>query len=79
LRVNRLVGWADRTAREGALFAGALCWYLVGRLFVGFFWRDEQIVGTLNVEQALALISLMVIALAYGIVRVAVGRRSRRG
>jgi phosphatidylglycerol:prolipoprotein diacylglycerol transferase len=78
LRVNRLVAWADRTAREGALFAGALGWFLLGRLFVGFFWRDEQVIGPLNAEQALALVSLLVIVLAYGIVRLVAGRRSPR-
>jgi prolipoprotein diacylglyceryltransferase len=69
LRVHRLVAWADRSAREGALFGGALGWFLVGRLWVGFFWRDEPIVGGLNVEQMLALISLMVVLLAYGVTR----------
>jgi prolipoprotein diacylglyceryltransferase len=78
LRVNRLVGWADRSAREGALFAGALGWFLLGRLLVGFFWRDEQIIGPLNAEQVMALISLLVIVFAYGIVRVAAARRSHR-
>jgi phosphatidylglycerol:prolipoprotein diacylglycerol transferase len=68
LRVNPLVGWADRTAREGVLFAGALVWFLLGRLFVGYFWRDEKIVGPLNVEQALAFMSLLLIVLAYGAV-----------
>lgn len=75
LRVNPLVGWADRTAREGTLFAGALGWFLLGRLFLGYFWRDEAIVGGLNVEQALALMSLLLIVLAYGIVHLAPGRR----
>ncbi len=76
LRVNRLVGWADRTAREGALFAGALGWFLLGRLVVGYFWRDDPIVGGLNVEQALALTSLVLIVLAYGIVHLTSGRRA---
>lgn len=67
LRVHHLVGWADRSAREGALFAGALGWFLLGRLLVGYFWRDEAIVGGLNVEQALALISMMVALLTYGV------------
>jgi len=75
LRVNRLVGWADRTAREGRLFAGALGWFLLGRLLVGYFWRDEVIVGSLNVEQALALMSLMLAVLGYGIVHFVSGAR----
>jgi phosphatidylglycerol:prolipoprotein diacylglycerol transferase len=68
IRVNRLVAWTDRTAREGALFAGALGWFLLGRLVVGYTWRDEQIVGGLNVEQTLALISMMVALLVYAAV-----------
>jgi prolipoprotein diacylglyceryltransferase len=67
LRVNRLVAWADRTAREGALFAGALGWFLLGRLVVGYTWRDEAIVGGLNVEQTLALITMMLALLLYGV------------
>jgi hypothetical protein len=67
VRVNRLVAWADRTAREGALFAGALGWFLLGRLVVGYTWRDEPIVGGLNVEQTLALITMMIALLFYGV------------
>lgn len=66
LRVHRLVAWADRSAREGALFAGTLGWFLLGRLLIGYTWRDEPIVGGLNVEQTLALISMMLVLLAYG-------------
>jgi prolipoprotein diacylglyceryltransferase len=76
LRVNRLVGWADRTAREGALFAGALGWFLLGRLVVGYFWRDEQTVGGLNVEQALALVTLLLALLVYGVKRFGGNARS---
>ncbi len=68
LRVHRLVAWADRASREGALFAGALGWFLLGRLTVGYTWRDEQIVGGLNVEQTLALICMMVALLVYGLI-----------
>ena len=67
VRVHHLVAWADRTAREGALFAGALGWFLLGRLVVGYFWRDEPIVGGLNVEQTLALMSMMVALLVCGV------------
>lgn len=65
VRVHHFVAWADRSAREGALFAGALGWFLLGRLVVGYLWRDEAIVGGLNVEQALALISMLVTLLIY--------------
>ena len=67
VRVNHWVAWADRSAREGALFAGALGWFLLGRLVVGYTWRDEQIVGGLNVEQTLALITMMIALLFYGV------------
>lgn len=67
-RVHRLVAWADRTSREGALFAGALGWFLLGRLVIGYTWRDEAIVGGLNVEQTLALITMMLALLGYGVV-----------
>ena len=75
LRVNRWVAWADRTAREGALFAGALGWFLLGRLVVGYTWRDEPIVGGLNVEQTLALIALMLTLLTYGVLHYRSERR----
>lgn len=68
VRVNPLVAWADRTAREGALFAAALGWFLLGRLVVGYFWRDEQVVGGLNVEQTLALVTLMLALLFYAVI-----------
>jgi prolipoprotein diacylglyceryltransferase len=76
LRVNRGVAWADRTALEGSLFAGALGWFLLGRLFVGYAWRDEAIVGGLNVEQMLALITLMLALLAYGAIHLTQPRHS---
>jgi prolipoprotein diacylglyceryltransferase len=66
LRVHRLVAWADRNAREGVLFAAALGWFLLGRFVVGYTWRDEPIIGGLNVEQTLALISMMLGLLTYG-------------
>jgi prolipoprotein diacylglyceryltransferase len=41
-----------------ALFGFALGWFLLGRVLVGFTWRDERIAGALNAEQALALVAL---------------------
>lgn len=58
LRVHRLVAWADRAAVEGLLFLGTLAWFLLGRVIVGFSWRDEPVVGALNMEQLLALLAL---------------------
>lgn len=54
---------ADRPAAQGGLFVGALSWFLVGRVLIGFTWRDEATVGPLNAEQALALAFLAAVAL----------------
>lgn len=59
LRVNPLVAWADRSAVAGRLFMRTLTWFLLGRVLVGFVWRDEAAVGPLNAEQALALAILV--------------------
>jgi prolipoprotein diacylglyceryltransferase len=55
---TRPLDWEGWTG-EGWLFVGALVWFLFGRLLVGFTWRDEAVVGPLNVEQALALAVLL--------------------
>ena len=51
-------------ARTGAAtaFLLALAWWLLGRVLVGFTWRDERLLGPLNVEQALALPALGLVA-----------------
>jgi phosphatidylglycerol:prolipoprotein diacylglycerol transferase len=59
VRVSQAVAWADRVAEEGRVFVGALAWFLIGRVLVGFTWRDETILGPLNAEQVLALIGLI--------------------
>ncbi len=59
LRVNTLVAWADRAAPEGWLFVLGLSWFLVGRVLVGFTWRDDATFGPLNGEQVIALIVLV--------------------
>jgi prolipoprotein diacylglyceryltransferase len=84
LQVHRLVGWTDRSVREGALFAGTMAWFLLGRFAVGFTWRDDRVAAGLNVEQALALGALMLAGLVYGMARLnelrrrALERRRRR-
>lgn len=57
-RVNRWVAWADRAGAEGKLFVGALSWFLLGRIIIGFTWRDDATVGPFNAEQILALVAL---------------------
>ncbi|HEY5489240.1 MAG TPA: glycoside hydrolase family 3 protein, partial [Candidatus Limnocylindrales bacterium] len=56
--VHPWVAWAVRSAPAGAFFAGAVAWFLAGRVIVGFTWRDESVVGPLNTEQFLALVLL---------------------
>ncbi len=45
----------------GHLFVVGLSWVLLGRLLVGFTWRDDPFIGPLNAEQAVALLALVVI------------------
>ena len=55
----RPTGQAPDDPHEGRPLLGfALGWFLVGRVVVGFTWRDEQIAGALNMEQILALLAL---------------------
>ncbi len=42
-------------------FLLALAWWLLGRLVVGFTWRDDPLLGPLNVEQGLASVALAVV------------------
>ena len=58
-----ILGFVARRLRFGTVFLWALGWWLVGRIAVGFSWRDQATVGPLNVEQALAVLTLAVIAL----------------
>jgi phosphatidylglycerol:prolipoprotein diacylglycerol transferase len=48
----------------GGLFVAFLLWFLLGRVVVGFTWRDDVVLGPLNIEQVVALV--LVIALAAG-------------
>jgi prolipoprotein diacylglyceryltransferase len=48
--------------RFGTVFLWALGWWLVGRVAIGFTWRDPATVGPLNIEQALALLTLVAVA-----------------
>ena len=43
----------------GLLFAAAVAWFLLGRVLVGFTWRDSPVAGPLNGEQAVALAILV--------------------
>lgn len=45
--------------RGGALFGAFLLWFMLGRLVVGFSWRDDPVIGPLNVEQVVATISIV--------------------
>jgi prolipoprotein diacylglyceryltransferase len=65
-RLRRLAG-PDRP--DGQLLLAALCWFLLGRVAVGFTWRDERLVGPLNGEQVVALVVLAAIALSGAAIR----------
>jgi phosphatidylglycerol:prolipoprotein diacylglycerol transferase len=69
----------DRGAlRFGFGFLAALAWWLVGRALIGAFWRDEALVGPLNMEQAMALVALLSLLVAVLLVAVIrPGRESR--
>lgn len=57
-------GVRRRHPRSGALFSAALVVFLLGRIVVGFSWRDQGLVGPLNAEQSLALVALAVLGMA---------------
>ncbi len=62
-----IVLWLRRRAVPvpgGRPFLAAVAWFLVGRLLLGALWRDDRIIGPLNVEQALAGLALTVVAAA---------------
>ena len=66
---SRRALWAKRHGdqavavdRGGGLFLAFLLWFMLGRVVVGFSWRDDPVVGPLNVEQVVATISIVVLA-----------------
>lgn len=59
LRVSRWVAWANRSGEDGRMFINALNWFLLGRVIVGFTWRDDPTIGPLNSEQAVAVAVLI--------------------
>ncbi len=61
LGVLVLAAVAERL-RLGTVYLWALVWWLVGRIAIGFTWRDEAIVGPLGMEQLLAMVTLVVVA-----------------
>jgi len=60
------------------LFGFALGWFLLGRVLVGFTWRDERIAGALNAEQALALVALAGLLFVTLVMRLLGWQRRRR-
>ena len=39
----------------------AIAWFLIGRVVVGFTWRDDRVIGPLNAEQFLAVVLLVLV------------------
>ena len=48
--------------RPGTVYLWALVWWLVGRVAIAFTWRDDALVGPLGMEQLLAIVTLLVVA-----------------
>jgi prolipoprotein diacylglyceryltransferase len=72
LRARKLaLGAADD---GGGLFVAFLLWFLLGRVVVGFTWRDDAVIGPLNAEQVIALV-LIVAVIVPGLYRRSRGRR----
>lgn len=67
---------AERWPGSGRRFLAAMCWWLCGRLAIGFTWRDDRAIGPFNAEQ-LATAALLIVAVATLPLVSAV--RSRRG
>jgi prolipoprotein diacylglyceryltransferase len=63
-----------RRMRLGTAFLWALAWWLVGRVVIAFTWRDDALVGPLGVEQVLAILTLISVALLLVVGRVRAGR-----
>ena len=61
--------WAERErmaalgARDfgGGLFVGFLIWFLLGRVVVGFTWRDDEVLGPLNAEQLISIVLIVAV------------------
>ncbi len=54
---------AERWPGSGRRFLAAMCWWLSGRLLIGFTWRDDRAIGPFNAEQ-LATAALLLFAVA---------------
>jgi phosphatidylglycerol---prolipoprotein diacylglyceryl transferase len=64
----------------GVLLIAALAIFMLGRVVVGFSWRDQALLGPLNAEQLLAMITLAVLGMAVLAARwVNAGRARYRG
>jgi prolipoprotein diacylglyceryltransferase len=63
----RLEQIAGDLRAEGLLFATVMTWFLVGRVLVGFTWRDEPLVGPFNAEQSVALAILVGVVLGFAV------------
>lgn len=67
-----------RPERAGLVFVGALSAFLLGRLVVGFTWRDELALGQLNVEQLLAVAALVMLGVGVALMPTVSRWRRRR-
>ncbi len=49
--------------RFGYAYLAAVAWWLAGRVAIGFTWRDDVVLGPLNMEQVLGSVVLVLIVL----------------
>lgn len=63
IAIPLVMWWPNRSHKVGRLLYGALSWFLLGRVLIGFSWRDDHTIGPLNTEQVLALAALIVLQL----------------
>jgi len=63
-----------RRLRFGTVFLWALAWWLTGRIVVAFTWRDEALLGPFDVEQGLAVLALIAVAVLLGVGRAGAAR-----
>ncbi|HWH36383.1 MAG TPA: prolipoprotein diacylglyceryl transferase family protein [Candidatus Limnocylindrales bacterium] len=63
----RLREFAGQPRAEGLVFASAIAWFLLGRVLIGFTWRDEPVVGPFNAEQSVALAILVGVVVGFAV------------
>lgn len=69
----------ERRPGTGRRFVAAVCWWLTGRLAIGFTWRDERVIGPLSPEQLATAALLVAAVVTLPFVSTVRARRVREG